>query len=220
MYSAGVIGHAMAPNSPPVPNSWEVAAIQVRALPSGIPFVLSALFSSGAAAESSQVAADYSQQDPLIYPGLYSASGFNMLDILFRVTARPNPQVELGPVDASCAMVLCDLTQPDSPIVYVSEPFEELTGYSADEVIGRNCRFLQAPPGRSLLKQGSTRRHVPKDLVKRMRKAVDRDAELQLEVPNFRKDGTPFTNILTIIPISWDDSVHYHYSVGFLSEKE
>lgn len=117
-------------------------------------------------------------------------------------------------------MVLCDLTQPDSPIIYVSEPFEELTGYSAAEVIGRNCRFLQASPGRSPVKQGSARRHVPKDLVKRMRKSVDRNAELQLEVPNFRKDGTPFTNILTIIPISWDDSGHYHYSVGFLSEKE
>lgn len=200
MYSTSIIGYAMAPSPPPVLNSWEVAAMN--------------------AAESSQAASDYSQQDPLIYPGLYSTSGFNMLDILFRVTARPNPQVDLGAVDASCAMVLCDLTQPDAPIVYASEPFTELTGYSAAEAVGRNCRFLQAPPGRSPVKQGSARRHVPKDLVGRMRLSVERNAELQLEVPNFRKDGSAFTNILTIIPISWDNSGVYHYSVGFLGEKE
>ncbi|KAL8306014.1 hypothetical protein RB597_003356 [Gaeumannomyces tritici] len=200
MYSTDIIGYSMAPSPPPVLNSWEVAAMK--------------------AADGSQSAADYSQQDPLIYPGLYSTSGFNMLDILFRVMARPNPQVDLGAVDASCAMVLCDLAQPDAPIVYVSGPFEELTGYSAAEVVGHNCRFLQAPPGRSSpVRQGSARRHVPKDLVRSMRRSVERNDELQLEVPNFRKDGSAFTNFLTIIPISWDDSGVYHYSVGFLGEK-
>ena len=41
--------------------------------------------------------------------------------------------------------VLSDPRQPDNPIVYVSEGFYQLTGYSAEEVLGKNCRFLQGP---------------------------------------------------------------------------
>src|SRR4051812_26280646 len=42
-------------------------------------------------------------------------------------------------------LVITDPRQPDNPIVMVNSAFIELTGYSADEVIGRNCRFLQGP---------------------------------------------------------------------------
>lgn len=62
------------------------------------------------------------------------------------IHTRPNPTVPLGPVDASCALVIADLAQPDHPILYTSQPFTALTGYSAREALGRNCRFLQAPP--------------------------------------------------------------------------
>jgi hypothetical protein len=54
--------------------------------------------------------------------------------------------VPLGPVDASCALIITDLAQPDQPIIYTSQPFTALTGYSTREALGRNCRFLQAPP--------------------------------------------------------------------------
>ncbi|TLD29340.1 hypothetical protein PspLS_03210 [Pyricularia sp. CBS 133598] len=161
----------------------------------------------------------HQRQDSLIYPGLYSHSGINMLDILFRIAARPNPQIDLGPIDSSCAMILCDLALPDTPIVYATNPFLELTGYSNEEVIGRNCRFLQAPPDNGSVRQGSTRQHVSKNLVQDMRRSVDANYEIQLEVPNFRKDGTCFTNILTMIPIRWDGA-DYRYSVGFQCEKE
>ena len=40
-----------------------------------------------------------------------------------------------------------DATAPDQPVVYVNALFEEKTGYAWREVVGRNCRFLQAPPG-------------------------------------------------------------------------
>ncbi|KAK3292784.1 putative vivid protein [Chaetomium fimeti] len=85
-------------------------------------------------------------QDPLIYPGLYSPSGIDILTILATIHTRPNPTVPLGPVDASCAILIADLAQPDQPIIYASQPFTALTGYSAAEALGRNCRFLQAPP--------------------------------------------------------------------------
>ncbi|KAM0278971.1 hypothetical protein ACHAQH_004837 [Verticillium albo-atrum] len=151
--------------------------------------------------------------DPVMYPGLYCPSGFDMMSILFRVMGRPSPKVELGAIDCSVALVLCDLAQPDCPIVYASEAFTFLTGYSNAEILGRNCRFLQAPGGK--VSRSSARKHVDEKLVKKMRKAVEKNDEVQLEVPNFRKDGTPFVNILTMIPITWDDSTNYRYSVGF-----
>ncbi|KUI53002.1 White collar 1 protein [Cytospora mali] len=97
--------------------------------------------------------------DTLFYPGLYCPSGLDVMTVLLRIFARPNPEIDLGPVDSSVALVVCDLAAPDTPIVYVSDPFLELTGYRADEVVGRNCRFLQAPGGR--VKPHSARKHVP-----------------------------------------------------------
>ncbi|KAL2132095.1 hypothetical protein VTI74DRAFT_4218 [Chaetomium olivicolor] len=84
--------------------------------------------------------------DSIIHPGLYSHSGLDVLTILAYIHARPNPSIHLGAVDASCAIVVCDLLQPDQPIIYTSEGFTLLTGYRQQEVLGRNCRFLQAPP--------------------------------------------------------------------------
>ncbi|KAI2615564.1 putative vivid protein [Hypomontagnella submonticulosa] len=154
--------------------------------------------------------------DAIIYPGLYAPSGFDMMSILIRVMTRPNPVIELGPIDASCALIMCDLQQPDCPVVYASDPFVELTGYSHSEIIGRNCRFLQAPGGK--VRKHSSRKYVDKDLVKRMRRAVESNNELSVEVTNFRKNGQMFTNLLSMIPVHWDSPVP-RYSVGFLAEK-
>ncbi|OLN85281.1 White collar 1 protein 1 [Colletotrichum chlorophyti] len=155
--------------------------------------------------------------DPVMYPGLYCPSGFDMMSILLRVISRPNPKIQLGAIDCSVALLLCDLEQPDTPIVYASEPFSLLTGYSNKEIMGKNCRFLQAPGG--MVKKQSARKHVDKDTVKRMRESVETNDEVQLEVVNFKKDGTPFVNLLTMIPVLWD-SHHYRYSVGFQVERE
>ncbi|KAG4219385.1 hypothetical protein PC116_g32135 [Phytophthora cactorum] len=130
--------------------------------------------------------------------------------------ARPNPGIELGPIDASCALVMCDLYQEDCPIVYISDPFTELTGYSHSEVIGLNCRFLQAPGGR--VGKQSARKHVNKDTLKKMKRAVERNEELAVEVVNFKKNGARFVNVLTMIPVYWDSQTP-RYSVGFLAEK-
>ena len=134
-----------------------------------------------------------------------------------QVTARPNPQVELGPVDCSCAILLCDLQQPDYPVVYASEAFCDLTGYALTEILGRNCRFLQSPDGK--VKPKSPRAHVDKDVIRKMRKAVDKNEEIQTKVVNFKKGGYPFNNLLTIIPIRWD-SRDFRYSVGFAVEAD
>lgn len=133
-----------------------------------------------------------------------------------RVLSRDNPIVDLGAVDASCSLVLCDLQQPDCPIVYANEPFYQLTGYTEHEVLGRNCRFLQAPGGK--VRQGSKRKYVDKDIVKKMQRGVATNTELAVEVTNFKKNGQKFINVLTMIPICWD-STEPRFSVGFQAEK-
>lgn len=130
--------------------------------------------------------------------------------------SRANPVVELGAIDASCALILCDLQQPDYPVVYVNDPFTYLTGYSQRDIIGRNCRFLQAPGGK--VRKGTTRQHIDKDLVNSMRRSVEGNSELAVEVVNFKKNGQPFINLLAMIPICWD-STEPRFSVGFQAEK-
>ncbi|KAH8176827.1 PAS domain-containing protein [Sarocladium implicatum] len=155
-------------------------------------------------------------QDPVIYPGLYSATGFDMMSILLQVIGRPHPTIELGPVDCSVALIMCDLHQSDCPIVYASDSFCDLTGYSMHEVLGRNCRFLQIPPGRSSTLADAVQ-PADKVAIHRMRQAVQTRSELQLELTNYKKNGTRFTNALSIIPVTPNGS-DYRYIVGFQVE--
>ncbi|KAF4503553.1 White collar 1 [Fusarium agapanthi] len=82
---------------------------------------------------------------------IYSPSGFDALKVLLLVMTRKDPQFNIGRIDMSCSFVVCDITLEDCPIVYVSDSFQNLTGYSRHEVLGRNCRFLQSPDGQASL---------------------------------------------------------------------
>ncbi|CZS92686.1 related to vivid PAS protein VVD [Rhynchosporium agropyri] len=155
-----------------------------------------------------------SVNDPLIFQGVYAPSGFDMLDILLAVYNRPNPQIPIGNVDSAVALVLCDAEAPNHPIVYCSEPFEKLTGYSGSEIIGKNCRFLQHPPGgicsdQNILNMNSAARREVKH-------SIGIGRESRVRVANYKKDGTPFANILTVIPILWEGK---HYMVGFQADE-
>lgn len=113
-------------------------------------------------------------------------------------------------------MIVCDLAVSDNPIVYASDAFLAMTGYRMGEIKGKNCRFLQAPSGH--VKPHSTRKHVDRKTVRRMRDAISENKEHQTQITNFKKNGEPFLNILSIIPIPWDGP-DYRYSVGFQCEK-
>ncbi|KAL9030586.1 MAG: hypothetical protein Q9196_001318 [Gyalolechia fulgens] len=146
------------------------------------------------------------------YRNAYSSSGFDMLGVLMRVAARPKPQINIGAVDMSCAFVVCDVTQHDIPIVYCSDIFERLTGYTKHEILGRNCRFLQAPEGK--IQAGVKRKYVDDESVFRIKTMITARQEMQISVINYRKGGQPFVNLLTMIPITWDsDEIKYY--VGF-----
>ncbi|KIE03548.1 element involved in conidiacion, partial [Metarhizium majus ARSEF 297] len=150
----------------------------------------------------------------VFYPGLYSATGFDIMGILTSLTSRPNPQVEIGKLDCSVALVLCNLEEPDDPIVYASDAFFDLTGYSQAEVIGKNCRFLQQPHPSSLDTSKSKPKH-DKHAASKMRHALQAGQEIQLQVINYRKDGCRFINRVSIIPVTLNGS-GYRYAVGLL----
>ncbi|EFW99773.1 gata transcription factor [Grosmannia clavigera kw1407] len=143
----------------------------------------------------------------------YSTSGFDMIRALYYVSSRPNPEIDIGPVDLSCAFVVCDATLNDYPIIYVSDNFQHLTGYSSYEIIGQNCRFLQAPDGK--VEAGSRREFTDNKAVYNLKQKLESGREVQQSLINYRKGGKPFLNLLTMIPIPWDDyKGGYKYFIG------
>ncbi|UKZ90171.1 uncharacterized protein TrAFT101_005200 [Trichoderma asperellum] len=143
---------------------------------------------------------------------IYSKSGFDMLKALWLVATRKNPKIHLGAVDMSCAFVVCDVTMNDCPIIYVSDNFQNLTGYSRHEIIGQNCRFLQAPDGK--VEAGSKREFVDDGAVFNLKRMIKEGREVQQSLINYRKGGKPFLNLLTMIPIPWDTD-EIRYFIGF-----
>lgn len=97
-------------------------------------------------------------------------------------------------------VTLSDPDMPDSPIVYANSIFEQLTGYSQEEILGRNCRFLQ----------GEDRDQPALDEI---RAALEVHAPVEVTLRNYRKDGTLFHNRLSIQPL-WDDSGKLIYYLG------
>jgi PAS domain S-box-containing protein len=97
-------------------------------------------------------------------------------------------------------MVMTDARQPDNPIVLANKAFLDLTGYTAEEVLGKNCRFLQG---------ASTSRSA----IAEIRAALAEGREVNIELLNYRKDGAAFWNQLHISPIQDDDGrTAYHFA--------
>ena len=86
------------------------------------------------------------------------------------------------------AVTLADPAAEDCPILYANPHFEALTGYSAAEAVGRNCRFLQG--------EGTDRAEVS-----RLSAALVEGRPAEICLLNYRKDGSPFHNFLSVTPI-------------------
>ncbi|CAD7702361.1 unnamed protein product [Ostreobium quekettii] len=84
--------------------------------------------------------------------------------------------------------VVCDPSLPDSPIVFASDAFLELTEYSREEVLGRNCRFLQGP-------------NTDRATVAKVREAIANGRECTVRLLNYTKSQRPFWNMFTLAPI-------------------
>ncbi|WP_432544313.1 EAL domain-containing protein [Kineococcus sp. SYSU DK002] len=85
-------------------------------------------------------------------------------------------------------IVIADATAPDLPLVYVNAAFEQMTGYAAQQVLGRNCRLLQG--------SGTDRTQV-RVIARRLLTG----RAVQTTLLNYRLDGTPFWNEITISPV-------------------
>ncbi len=86
-------------------------------------------------------------------------------------------------------MCLTDPHKDDNPIIFCNQAFEQLTGYGQNEIIGRNCRFLQGP-------------ETDPAAVVEIRRQLLRQEDVHLELMNYRKDGSSFWNALFISPVA------------------
>jgi PAS domain S-box-containing protein len=85
-------------------------------------------------------------------------------------------------------MLITDPQQPDNPIIFCNQAFALLTGYSAEELVGRNCRLLQGPD-------------TDPAAVDKLREAIAAERDIAIDILNYRKDGSPFWNALFVSPV-------------------
>ena len=108
-------------------------------------------------------------------------------------------------VEASLhGLLICDARAEDFPTIYVNPAFERITGYSQDEILGKNCRILQGPDTSSKTREA-------------IREALNNEKEISTVIKNYHKDGTPFWNELLIAPVkdAHDKVTHF---IGFQND--
>lgn len=92
--------------------------------------------------------------------------------------------------------IVTDPGLKDNPIIYANNTFTEMTGYGREEMIGRNCRFLQ----------GSD---TSPEAIDQIRQAIKQREKLTVTIRNYRKDGTPFWNRLAIAPVMVEEKLYF-----------
>jgi len=104
--------------------------------------------------------------------------------------ASPDPERAQTPsvLASSLAMTISDTRSPDNPLIWVSPSFEQVTGYAAEESLGRNCRFLQGLD-------------TDPDTVTRLREGIAAEETVSATLVNYRRDGSAFHNHLIVSPV-------------------
>jgi PAS domain S-box-containing protein len=97
-------------------------------------------------------------------------------------------------------MIITNPRLPDNPVVFANDSFCRLTGYDRNEILGRNCRFLQGP-------------ETDPETVRAIHDAVVRAEALEVDIRNHRKDGEPFWNRLLMAPVyNADQQLAYFFA--------
>lgn len=105
---------------------------------------------------------------------------------------------------AQNGIVITDPTLPDHPIVDLNPAFTRLTGYARDDVLGRNCRFLQGPD-------------TDPAVVRRLGEVIAQGRDTNETLLNYRRDGTPFWNNLSLAAVHDASGALTHF-VGVLND--
>ena len=98
------------------------------------------------------------------------------------------------------SVVITNPQLPDNPMIYVSDQFEDQTGFAVGEVLGRNCRMLQGPGTNA-------------SAIALIREGLKAQTRFSVDILNYRKDGTPFLNRLRVRPL-FDENGELIYFVG------
>lgn len=123
------------------------------------------------------------------------------MDLLLEKDPGLIPQVLAKILDASInGITLADPDQNDIPLVYVNKAFEVMTGYSFDETVGKNCRFLQGND-----------KNQPE--INMLRKALKEKSSVNVTLRNYKKNGELFYNQLLIQPL-FDNKNNLLYYLG------
>ena len=111
------------------------------------------------------------------------------------------PQILTQILDGSVnGITLSDPDQDDNPIVYANKAFEKISGYSNEETVGRNCRFLQG-------------QEKDQEELQQIREAIKNAKPVEVTLKNFRKNGELFYNRLSITPL-FDSEGQLIYFLG------
>ncbi len=128
-----------------------------------------------------------------------------ILDTTERLHTEEELRVRNRAIEATgIGVVIVDAIQPEQPLISCNQAFEEITGYTKAEVIGRNCRFLQQED------RDQESRHL-------IREAIEQKQACRTLLRNYRKDGTLFWNELTISPVLNPKNELTHF-VGLIND--
>lgn len=100
------------------------------------------------------------------------------------------------------ALSVVDLAAEVQPLVFVNDMFTQLTGYTKEDCLGKNCRFLQG--------EKTNRRAVQK-----ISTSVSNRKRIEICLVNYKKDGTPFHNLLIMSPVQSDEFEDYFHGAQF-----
>lgn len=122
------------------------------------------------------------------------------LDILSKKTWMDHVNTIIDNFSLCVSISTADPRRKGFPLIYVNKTFLTTTGYTAEEVLGQNCRFLQCM-------------RTEEDQVKKLRNALRNAEPIKLGITNVRKDGTEFFNMLALRPV-FDLNGNYTHVVG------
>src|SRR5579871_3276074 len=101
-------------------------------------------------------------------------------------------------------VTIADARRPDMPLIFANPAFQRITGYTQEEVLGRNCRFLQGPK-------------TDPDRIEKIRLSLKTKQPCIVELWNYTKAQKPFWNRLSLVPLV-DDSGNMTHVVGLQSD--